>query len=508
MKDAQKPGHISLNVLINHIREGQYVIPDFQRDFEWVPRDINALMSSIFRDYYIGSLLLWKGTDDNFSALACEPIYGFEAAGNPVHIVLDGQQRLTAMHYAFMAPDASAPNRYNRYLFFIRVDRFMDESFDEAFEYDWRNRGVRLFRDRTAQFESHMFPVALVGSEGWELYDWIKDYEAYWKQRIESSAGNELTAATKHAENASAFGKHIKEITEQYQISFIELDQRIELDKVCDIFTQINSRGIRLDVFDLINALLRPKGLQLRRKLWRDAAPRLSYVNSPRMDVYVLQVMSILRQQYCSPKYLYYLLPGQPRSVRQADGTIRSEVLVPDVGEFERLWLKAVGALEAAMKLLGHPQEFGAVKASYLPYTSILPAFAALQEEARQLPFDRRLAAQHKIRSWYWASVFTNRYSGSVESTSARDYSDVKAWILDSGSEPRVISEFREEARGLELERETRKGTSVYNGVFNLLIMQGARDWITGTLPQSDDIDDHHICASKLGPEEEASDND
>ena len=33
------------------------------------------------------------------------------------------------------------------------------------------------------------------------------------------------------------------------------LDRDLEIDKVCDIFTQINSRGIRLDVFDLVNAL-------------------------------------------------------------------------------------------------------------------------------------------------------------------------------------------------------------------------------------------------------------
>ena len=37
------------------------MIPDFQRGFEWEPWDIKELMSSIFRDYYIGSLLLWKG---------------------------------------------------------------------------------------------------------------------------------------------------------------------------------------------------------------------------------------------------------------------------------------------------------------------------------------------------------------------------------------------------------------------------------------------------------------
>ena len=127
MKNAQKPDHISLTVLINRLREGRYVIPDFQREFEWRPQDISELMRSIFRDYFIGSLLLWKGKKENFKSLACVSIYGFQANGSPDYIVLDGQQRLTAMYYAFMAPDKPAPNRANRYLYFIRVDRFMEE---------------------------------------------------------------------------------------------------------------------------------------------------------------------------------------------------------------------------------------------------------------------------------------------------------------------------------------------------------------------------------------------
>jgi hypothetical protein len=137
MKDAQKPDHVSLMVLVNRLREGRFVIPDFQREFEWKPWDISELMRSIFLDYFIGSLLLWKGKKDNFESLACEPIYGFQGQGAPEHIVLDGQQRLTAMYYAFMAPNMPAPSRANRFLYFIRVDRFMEEAYDEAFEYDW-----------------------------------------------------------------------------------------------------------------------------------------------------------------------------------------------------------------------------------------------------------------------------------------------------------------------------------------------------------------------------------
>ena len=57
-----------------------------------------------------------------------------------VYIVLDGQQRLTAMYYAFLAPDIALPMRANRYYYFVRIDRFMAEEYDKAFEYDWSKR--------------------------------------------------------------------------------------------------------------------------------------------------------------------------------------------------------------------------------------------------------------------------------------------------------------------------------------------------------------------------------
>jgi uncharacterized protein with ParB-like and HNH nuclease domain len=131
VKDAQKPDHVSLGTLISHLKEGRFVIPDFQREFEWQPWDIRDLMRSIFLDYYIGSLLLWRGKEENFRALACEPIYGYEDDRNEAqHIVLDGQQRLTAMYYTFVAPNVPAPNRANRYLYFIQVQRFMEMAYD------------------------------------------------------------------------------------------------------------------------------------------------------------------------------------------------------------------------------------------------------------------------------------------------------------------------------------------------------------------------------------------
>lgn len=502
MKDAQKPDHVSLGTLVGHLKDGRFVIPDFQREFEWDPSDVRDLMRSIFLDYYIGSLLLWKAQPSNLASLSCEPIFG-APKGSPEHIVLDGQQRLTAMYYAFVAPDLPMRGRSNRYLFYIRVDKFMEEAYDEAFAHDWRRSMRAVSENETAQYRRHVFPLSIMGKGGWSLANWAQGYEKYWtdEKARATSEGDHAHAdeADVHVANAREFGEHLRGITEQYQVSYVELDRDLQLDKVCDIFTQINSKGKQLDVFDLINALLKPQGLQLKH-MWRTAAPQLSFVETGRMNRYVLQVMSILRQSYCSPKYLYYLLPEATKVVRQPDGSLQKEVLIGSTAEFEKLWAQAVEALRRAIDLLRHPQEYGAISSGYLPYISILPAFAAIQVASRELEPHSQLDAQRKIRHWYWASVFTNRYSGSVESTSARDYLALRRWFLNDDEEPSLLEEFRQRFRTLDLRRETKRGSSVYNGIFNLLIRQGAQDWMTGAVPQYGDLDDHHIIpqASKM----------
>ena len=379
----------------------------------------------------------------------------------------------------------------------------MAEEYDEAFGYEWlTRRWAKVLASKEAQYASHLFPFSVIGATGWELPNWVQGYEAYWTAKVAAAEASRDEEAEKlarnHANNAKEFGEHLQGITGQYQISYIELDKDLDVDKVCDIFTQINSRGIRLDVFDLVNALLKPKGLQLKN-MWRQAAPRLDDVDTEKMNVYILQVMSILRQSYCSPKYLYYLLPDQQKSVRDPDGTRRKEILIPNIKDFEVRWNAAVDALEGAIKVLKHPQEYGAVSSSFLPYVSILPVFAALRAHARSIEATRQLDARRKLRHWYWASVFNNRYSGSVELTSARDFLDVKAWFDDDGAEPPLIAEFAQRFRNLDLRKETKRGTSVYNGIFNLLVLQGARDWMTGDVPQYGDLDDHHIVPDSWG---------
>lgn len=349
---------------------------------------------------------------------------------------------------------------------------------------------------------SIFFPCSVIGAGGFELPNWLQGYHLFWKSQAEQAdlSGDDLAAvdAHRHADNAEAFGRYLADLTQQYQVSYIELDHELGIEKVCDIFTQLNSKGVRLDVFDLMNAMLKPKDLQLKH-MWREASTQLEFVETSKMNVYVLQVMSILRQAYCSPRYLYFLVPGEKKLVRNPDGSFHSEILIQTTDDFQKQWSQAVTALENAIGMLRHPHEFGVVSSKYLPYVSILPVFSALQAYLASLPPELRFGGQRKIRQWYWASVFTNRYSGSVESTSARDFIDVKTWIEKGLGDPALIQEFKGRFRSLELRRETNSGSSVYNGIFNLLVLAGARDWISGNIPPHGDLDDHHIVPSSWG---------
>ena len=274
-------------------------------------------------------------------------------------------------------------------------------------------------------------------------------------------------------------------------MTYIELDRDIEIDKVCDIFQKINSTGQPLDIFDLLNAILRPKDVHLRH-LWDAAKDRLSFVAARRMNIYVLQVMSILAQDGpCSPKYLYYLVPGQKRKLRQSDGTHEYKVHVKDTTDFNRRWDAAVEAIEASIARLR--SQYGVVGAKFLPYPSIVPAFAALQARARDRSDTEQIDAQKKIGCWYWASVFTSRYSNAVESTAAGDFRDLGKWFQDDSAEPNVIREFRASLASLDLERETSTTSAVYRGVINLVVLEGAKDWYDTSSPSEGDRDDHHI---------------
>ena len=499
MKNVEKADRIHLGSLIEDLKKGRFVIPDFQRDFEWQPWDVLDLIKSIFLDYYIGTLLLWKGSKDNYKMLSCQPIYAFNGNADPQHIVLDGQQRLTAIYYAFFQPKKEFPRRAKPMAYFLNIQSLLEEDFEKAFWYDSLTRkNIELLSNKTLQFEKHIFPLGVIKEGSWGTGDWIRGYRDYWVNEAETLIIKDEEDRKKQktfqefSEDAKSFKEIIEELFNQYYISYIELDRDIDVSKVCDIFTQINSKGITLDIFDLLNAILRPKDIYLK-KMWLDAEEELSYTDPKKMKIYVLQVMSILEQTYCSSKYLYYIVPDAIKTIKKPDGSREQVVLVKSCEDFILKWKRSVLALKKAIQNLKSPRDYGAIQQGYVPYPSIIPAFAAIKAFVEDDNPLNKLDIQSKIRKWYWASIFTNRYSSSVESTSAKDFLDLKKWFLNDDDEPEVIGEFIGKYRNIDLLSENPKGSAIYNAIFNLFVINEARDWSTFDLPEYDTVDDHHI---------------
>ena len=508
MKNVEKADRIHLGSLIEELKKGKYVIPDFQRDFEWQPWDVQDLIKSIFMDYYVGTLLLWKGSKENYKVLTCESIFGFKGNSDPQCIVLDGQQRLTAIYYAFFNPGLPFPGRKNPMAFWVNISNLLDDDPENAFFYDRITHHSQYILDhKEEQYKYHLFPLAEMQEGSWGTSEWIRAYRDYWQDQADNENGDTEESQNlknnflRYVDQAKEFRNFINELLNENYISYIELDRDIDVAKVCDIFTKVNSKGVQLDIFDLLNAILRPKDIFLK-KIWRDAEQRLSFTDPKKMKIYILQVMSILEQSYCSPKYLYYLVPESIKTIKKLDGAKEKITLINTTKEFIDKWNAAVNILEKTIKSLKNPHEFGAIQPNFVPYPSIIPALAAIKAFVESSNFKNKLDVQIKIRKWYWASIFTNHYSSAVESTSAKDFQDLKNWFIDDDDEPEIIADFMSKYRSINLLYENPKGSAIYNSIFNLLIINGARDWATFELPESDDIDDHHIVPSSVFREE------
>jgi len=255
-----------------------------------------------------------------------------------------------------------------------------------------------------------------------------------------------------------------------------------------------------LETFDLLNSITRKEDIYLK-DMYRDASVKLDDIAFPGFEIknHLMMVMSIMKQNYCSPKYLYYLVPHEKKKIKNKEGKVTEVVLIDSKEEFMALWNKAVKAVDKALSSLKNPRDFGAISSKFLPYPSIIPCLAAIKAYVEQSDLKNKVDIHSKIRKWYWSSIFQNRYSSSVESTSTKDYMDLKKWFEDEDSEPDAYTDFIVEFKDIDLHRETRNGSAIYKAIFNLFILNEAKDWATFELPEYDTLDDHHIVPKSWG---------
>ena len=218
---------------VKELSEDKFLVPTFQREFEWDHSRLKLLWDSIFRFYPIGSILYW--VTDKCLQLH-RKIGGYVLPHSPEQItlfptfnyVLDGQQRATSLLLTLKGKNSLDPDEQDYTLYF-------DATVNDDEEDSWKKRF--LFKDEVNKRQAQPgsgFVFRLRDITNWNLGDYSKvmqqpGFNADVMQNLE----------------------RMWDVFKQYDISLIKI-QGVDVDEVCEIFERINQQGKRLDPADII----------------------------------------------------------------------------------------------------------------------------------------------------------------------------------------------------------------------------------------------------------------
>ena len=469
-----------LEDMLKEIERGSVQLPEFQRDWRWDDEHIRSLIASVSQSFPVGAvMMLENGGPVRF---AKRRIAGTKFQLDeviPDTLILDGQQRLTALFQSLIS--GQAVNTLNGKKKKIQRWYYLDMKKCVADTIDWdeavisipENRIVSGLRGKiildlscpNKEYKQDLFPVGRIFNTDM----WIQGYLEHWKLRQDKWTLYQQ------------FNNAVIKSFEQYQVPVIILDKETPREAVCQIFEKVNQQGVELNVFELLTASLAAEKFRLRD----DWKPRKKRLREHRVlgkfeEVNFLQALTLIVTKNRNPA---------------AISCKRKNILELDRKHYED-WADQVerGFVKAARFL--HGQKI--FNAKDVPYSAQLVPLAAILTDLGSLGSTE--GAQRKIARWYWCSVLGEMYAGSTDTRAANDFSEVTKWVKENGEKPTTIGEANfQESRLRELRT---RNSAVYKGIHALImhdrVPMKCCDFRTGIpidekIYFEDNINIHHI---------------
>ncbi|MCY3722586.1 MAG: DUF262 domain-containing protein [Candidatus Poribacteria bacterium] len=471
-----------LQDLLKEIGSGKIQLPDFQRGWVWDNDRIRSLIASVSRKFPIGSVLTLKaeGTDIRFKTRLVEGVNIVDVHKEPETLILDGQQRLTALFQTLMSKNGvftrSARGRTRRLYYYLdmkaclgneteREEAVVSCGEDRRLQVSTSNRKAEPIDLSSIQdqYENHMFPVHQI----FESADWRQGYMKHWNQDAEK------------IDLLFTFETKIIEPFNRYNVPVIELGGAPK-ESVCLIFEKVNTGGVTLTVFELLTASLAAENFQLRDD-WELRRKRLrKYELLWKLD---------------SINFLKALTLVATKNKGSAVSCKRKEILELNREDYKEWADRIETGFVKAVRFLHRQKIFNAKD---VPYSAQLVPLAAILTDLGHL--SETEATQHKIARWYWCGVLGEMYSLSTDTRAAIDFSTVPVWIKEDGKEPPTIADASFQEKRLP-EIRTR-GSALYKGIHALIMhdrcLRRCCDFRTGIpidekIFFADCIDIHHI---------------
>lgn len=207
-----KPTPERILQLASRVLAGDIILPEFQRPFVWKRRQILELMDSVYRNFPIGSLLVWESTQKLASKRSIADLKVAERSEKyPVNYLLDGQQRLSAICGAIYWEPGNPRSVWN-VVFDLKTGKFLHSEL--ADDHPVHQIPLRRLSD-APEFYRRLVPI----------------------DDLEMKARADLL-----------FTRFL-----QYQVPLVTLGD-MSIDDVAPVFERINSTGTRLTIYDLMRA--------------------------------------------------------------------------------------------------------------------------------------------------------------------------------------------------------------------------------------------------------------
>jgi hypothetical protein len=426
--------------MLELVEEGELAIPEFQRPFVWRPPQVADLLVSVARRWPIGTLLLLEGPQD----FAVRPLAEAPELTAAKLLVLDGQQRVTALYRALGHHVADE-------VYFVDFNALLldGELSDEHIRVRRKSTFLKQFPDMGSRARSG---IALVH----EVADLNRWHEWLVQETQEKDRTSELSAIR---------NEQLGGLTD-YSIPAVRLERTIGFDALAKIFETINRTGIRLATFDLMVARMYPRKFDLRGE-WQAAKDE-----HPQFAHYEVDGMDILR--LIALKEVLRSASSQVKGIRQGDVLhLEADVVSAD-------WAWAVKAYREALELVR--LRCGVVTAELLPAsTMLLPIAIALlaptEGDLGDVPEQPDGSRKDLAERFFWAAGISQTYSQGANTRAVRDAKELQA-VLAGGPAPEVIQRVEVDTGALRDDR--RRNESLLRSALALLVHDGAQDWITG----------------------------
>ena len=207
-----KPTPERIMQLANRVLDGDIILPEFQRPFVWKRKQILELLDSVYRNFPIGSLLVWESTSKLASKRTIADLEVAERSEKyPVNYLLDGQQRLSTICGAIHWAPGESKSVWN-VAFDLRSGRF-------------------FHLDHIDDLPIHQIPLRR-----------LADAPDFYRRLAP------LEDPTQRERADLLFTRFL-----EYQVPLVTLGD-MSIDDVAPVFERINSTGTRLTIYDLMRA--------------------------------------------------------------------------------------------------------------------------------------------------------------------------------------------------------------------------------------------------------------